>query len=115
MVRLENVLEELVGPIQDEFDRETPQVVKVGDDIYEVHAASPLDVLADSGGVTVPETDAETAGGLILDLLGRIARVGASVVVNGHRLTVVRAEPTRIRRIRVEPMEPAVKPQAKAG
>src|SRR5260370_41845448 len=102
MVRLENVLEELVGPIQDEFDRETPQVVKVGDKVYEVDAACPLDVLADSCGVTVPETDAETAGGLILDLLGRIARVGDSVGVDCHKRTGGRAEPTRIRRIRVE-------------
>jgi CBS domain containing-hemolysin-like protein len=104
MVSLENVLEELVGPIQDEFDRETPQVTPLGDSAFEVDAACPLDVLAESCGVTVPETEAETAGGLILDLLGRLARAGDSVVVDGHRLTVLRAEPTRIRSIRVEPI-----------
>ncbi|MFO0907763.1 MAG: hemolysin family protein [Isosphaeraceae bacterium] len=76
MVSLENVLEELVGPIQDEFDRETPQVASLPDGGYEVDAACPLDVLADQCGVNVPETDAETVGGLILDILGRLARVG---------------------------------------
>jgi CBS domain containing-hemolysin-like protein len=105
MVSLENVLEELVGPIQDEFDRETPQVTVVGEGVYEVDAACPLDVLNEACGVTVPETEAETAGGLILDLLGRLARNGDSVAVDGHRLTVVQAEPTRIRRIRVEPAD----------
>ena len=54
----------------------------------------------------VPETDAETAGGLVLDLLGRLARPGDSVSVDGHRLTVLRADPTRIRRIRIEPVAP---------
>jgi CBS domain containing-hemolysin-like protein len=102
MVSLENVLEELVGPIQDEFDRETPQVLNLGGDVFEVDAACPLDVLATSCDLEVPETDAETAGGLILDLLGRLAKVGDRVTVDGHVLTVTRADPTRIRTIRVE-------------
>ncbi|MBV8317338.1 MAG: HlyC/CorC family transporter, partial [Planctomycetaceae bacterium] len=77
MVSLENVLEELVGPIQDEFDRETPQVTPVGDEAFEVDATCPLDVLAEACGVEIPEeTDVETAGGLILDKLGRLAKTG---------------------------------------
>jgi CBS domain containing-hemolysin-like protein len=102
MVSLENVLEELVGPIQDEFDRETPQVLDLGGDVYEVDATCPLDVLASSCGIDIPETEAETAGGLILDLLGRLAKAGDRVTVDGHALTVTRADPTRIRSIRVE-------------
>jgi len=104
MVTLENVLEELVGPIQDEFDRETPPIVSLGEHVYEVDAACPLDVLAETCGLEVPETDAETAGGLVLDRLRRLARAGDSVTVNGHRLTVLRADPTRIRKIRLEPV-----------
>jgi CBS domain containing-hemolysin-like protein len=106
MVSLENVLEELVGPIQDEFDRETPQVVPLEPGVFEVDATCPLDVLAEACGVDVPETEAETAGGLILDLLGRLARAGDSVTIEPHRLTVLRADPTRIRSIRVERIEP---------
>ena len=105
MVTLENVLEELVGPIQDEFDRESPQVVAVGDGVFEVEASCPLDVLAEQIGLELPEIDAETAGGLILDLLGRLAKPGDAVEVSGHRFTVVRADPTRIRKIRVEPLK----------
>jgi CBS domain containing-hemolysin-like protein len=107
MATLENVLEELVGPIQDEFDRETPAINPLGNNVFEVEATCPLDVLAENCGFEVPETDADTVGGLILDLLGRLARQGDSVTVNGHRLTVLRADPTRIRRIRLEPVEPA--------
>jgi CBS domain containing-hemolysin-like protein len=104
MVSLENVLEELVGPIQDEFDRESPQVTPLGEGIFEVDATCPLDILAEACGVAVPDTDAETAGGLVLDKLGRLAKTGDSVTVDGHRLIVLRADPTRIRRIRVEPV-----------
>jgi CBS domain containing-hemolysin-like protein len=104
MVTLENVLEELVGPIQDEFDRESPQILPLGDGVFEVEAACPLDVLAEQVGMALPETQAETAGGLILDLLGRLAKPGDAVEVSAHRLTVTRADPTRIRKIRIEPI-----------
>lgn len=107
MAGLENVLEELVGPIQDEFDRETPQVEPLADGAFDVDASCPLDLFAEIVGFEVPETDAETAGGLVLDLLGRLATAGDSVVVDGHRLIVTQADPTRIRRIRAEPTRAA--------
>jgi CBS domain containing-hemolysin-like protein len=124
MVTLENVLEELVGPIQDEFDRETPPITPLGENVYEVDAACPLDVLAETCRLEVPETDAETVGGLVLDLLGRLAKPGDSVTVSGHRLTVLRADPTRIRKIRLEPYKPeaessasgdSIRPAGKSG
>ena len=102
MASLENVLEELVGPIQDEFDRETPQVAPRDGGGYEVEASCPLEVLSDAVGLDLPETEAETAGGLVLDLLGRLAKVGDAVEVSGWRLIVTQADPTRIRRLRVE-------------
>ncbi len=114
MVTLENVLEELVGPIQDEFDRETPLITPLGGNIYEVDASCPLDVLAETCGLEIPETDAETVGGLVLDLLGRLAKPGDSVTINGYRLTVIRADPTRIRKIRLEPFKPEVAASASA-
>ena len=88
------------------IDRETPQITPLGDNIFEVEASCPLDVLAETCGVEIPETDAETAGGLVLDLLGRLAKPGDSVTTNGHRFTVLRADPTRIRKIRLEPFVP---------
>jgi CBS domain containing-hemolysin-like protein len=112
MVTLENVLEELVGPIQDEFDRETPMIVPVGDDVFEIDASCPLDVLAETCALQIPETDAETVGGLVLDRLGRLAKPGDSVTIDGHRLTVLRADPTRIRRIRLEPLVSETAPTA---
>ncbi len=115
MITLENVLEELVGPIQDEFDRETPQVTPLPDGAWDVDAALPLDRLADVCGVELPETEAETTGGLILDLLGRLAQTGDRVEVDGHWLVVTQADPTRIRRVRVEPIPPAPEAEGKAA
>lgn len=103
MVTMENVLEELVGPIQDEFDRETPQILPLGDGAWEVEATCPLDVFGEQVGLEVPEeADSDTVGGLILEELGRLARVGDAVVIEGFRLEVIQADPTRIRRVRVE-------------
>jgi CBS domain containing-hemolysin-like protein len=104
MVTLENVLEELVGPIQDEFDVETPQVVPLGNGVFEVDASCPVDVLADATGVVLPEElDSDTTGGLVVEQLGRLAIAGDEVVVGRHRLLVTQADPNRIRRVRVEP------------
>src|SRR5205085_9954388 len=108
MATLEHVLEELVGPIQDEFDRETPPITPLGGNVFEVDASCPLDVLAETCGMEVPETDAETAGGLVLDLLGRLARPGDSVTINGHRLTVLPPHPPRTPTIRIDPFAPEV-------
>ncbi len=105
MASLSDVLQELVGPMHDEFDKESPRVQSKGDGVFEINALCPVDVLQESCGVQVPDTDAETVAGLVLDLLGRMAREGDSVVVGGHRLTVLQAEPTRVRLLKVEPLE----------
>ena len=68
----------------------------------------PLDVLAETCHLEFPKTDAETAGGLVLDLLGRLGKAGDAVTIDGHRLTILRADPTRIRRIRIEPIQAEV-------
>ena len=80
MAGLENVLEELVGPIQGAFDRKIPRVAPLADGTFSRSNAASfplLDILlAEASSVAVPETEAQTAGGLILDRLGRLARPG---------------------------------------
>lgn len=115
MATLENVLEELVGPIQDEFDLEAPPVVAVSEGVFEVEASCPIETMAQACAMEVPDTDAETVGGLVLDLLGRLAQVGDAVVVDDHLLTVTRADPTRVRRIRVERIDSAATASPSVG
>lgn len=102
MVSLENVLEELVGPIQDEFDKETPSIEPLGNDVYEVDAACPLDRLAETIDIELPETDSESTGAYVIEQLGRLGRPGDSVPIDTWTLTIVQADPNRIRRLRLE-------------
>lgn len=111
MVTLETVLEKLVGQIQDEFDVEPPRVESKDGGAFEVDGVYPVDELRETNGVEVPEDiDSRTTGGLVVEVLGRLATVGDSVVVGRHRLIVIRAEPNRVRRVRVEPIDPAGPP-----
>ena len=104
MAFLEDVLEELVGPIQDEFDKESPHIQDQGDGVYRVSGLCPIDELAEVCQMNIPETDMATVAGLVLEHLGRMANPGDSIEVDSRRITVVEAEPTRIHLLRVEPI-----------
>jgi len=108
MITLENVIEEMVGPIQDEFDAETPLVLKKGEDRFEVDAACPLDDFSEKCGVEVPEgMSADSVGGILSETLHHIPHVGDTVTLGAHRITVVEAEPKRVKRVLVEKLPPA--------
>lgn len=106
MVTFEDVLEELVGPIQDEFDREMPMIIRRNNGRYLVDALCPLDELIDQCHVDIPgELTSDTTGGLIVELLGHIPQPGEKVRLGRHELTVLDAEPTRVRRVEVQEVE----------
>lgn len=100
MITLEDVLEELVGPIQDEFDSEPPLIVKKGPNRFEVEAICPIDEVAKQCGMELPEeVRSDTVGGLVTDLLGHIPEVGEKVHVGRHTIVVLAAQPTRVQRV----------------
>lgn len=106
MVTFENVLEELVGPIQDEFDRELPQIIRRNNGRFLVDALCPLDELKEACGLELPEVTSDTTGGLIVELLGHIPERGEKLRLGRHEITVIDAEPTRVRRVEVQEFEP---------
>lgn len=106
MVSLENVLEELVGPIQDEFDRELPHIIRRGAGRFLVDALCPLAELVEQCHIQLPEVTADTTGGLVVELLGHIPQPGEKIRLGRHELTVLDAEPTRVRRVEVVELEP---------
>jgi CBS domain containing-hemolysin-like protein len=106
MVTFEDVLEELVGPIQDEFDRELPMIIRRNNGRFLVDALCPLDELVEACHLELPEVTSDTTGGLIIELLGHIPQPGEKVRVGRHELTVLDAEPTRVRRVEVQEIEP---------
>jgi CBS domain containing-hemolysin-like protein len=87
LVTIEDILEEIVGEITDEYDRETPPVEQVDVDTTRVSARLPVDELAGLYGVDCDPDGVETVGGLLAATLGRVPIPGATAVVAGLALT----------------------------
>jgi len=98
LVTIEDILEEIVGEITDEYDRESPRVEPLDDGAVRVNVRVPIDDLEDMFGVTFDVEDVETVGGLLASALGRVPIPGATATVAG--LTFV-AESAKGRRNRV--------------
>jgi putative hemolysin len=106
LVTLEDLLEELVGDITDEFDVEEPAVERLDDGSLVVKAGYSLDDAGQLLGAKLPTGPWDTVGGLILDRLGRVPDPGDSVEVDGFHLTALNVRGRRIGRVRIEPTEP---------
>ncbi|MGZ4148667.1 MAG: hemolysin family protein [Actinomycetota bacterium] len=76
IVALEDLLEELVGEITDEYDREEPAIVQLSDGVYRVSGKTSIDDLNDELDVELPDEEWDTVGGLVLDLFGKIPDAG---------------------------------------
>jgi CBS domain containing-hemolysin-like protein len=107
MATLENILEELVGQIQDEFDAEKPLVEKKGEHVWELAGALPLHQLSDLVGEIVAEDGVTTTSGLVTQRLGGFAKPGDRLALGNCELTVEETDGPRVTRLklarRVEP------------
>ena len=97
LVTMEDVIEELVGDIADEYDREAPDVVDLGDGRMRVASRLPIDELGDLFDLDLDDDDVDSVGGLLTKSLGRLPEVGATVDIAGLRLTAERTEGRRRR------------------
>ncbi|HEY5540431.1 MAG TPA: hemolysin family protein [Coriobacteriia bacterium] len=102
LVTLEDLIEEIVGEISDEYDREESLLVDMGEGRFCVDARLPVDDLNELLGTEI-DIDADSVGGLFTELAGRIPSLGESVEIEGLRLTVTDLQGTRIRQLTVEP------------
>ena len=101
LVTMEDLLEEVVGEIVDEFDHEEPLAESVAGGGIRVHGRMPIDELNELLGDALPEGDWDTVGGLILDALGHVPVVGEAVNVAGRRFGVEQVVGRRITRVRI--------------
>jgi CBS domain containing-hemolysin-like protein len=100
LVTIEDVVEEIVGEITDEYDQESPPIERLDDDRVRVTARLPVEDLAEIFEVELPnEDDVETVGGLLASILGRVPIPGATVHVAGLELI---AESAAGRRNRID-------------
>ena len=97
LVTIEDILEEIVGEIADEYDRETPDVEDLGGGRYRVQASMDIDDLAERFGVDIEEDDVDTVGGLIGKTIGRVPILGSHCVVGGLSMTAERMSGRRHR------------------
>jgi CBS domain containing-hemolysin-like protein len=114
LVTIEDILEEIVGEIADEYDVERPKVEWLDEDRVRVSARLSVEDLGELFGVTLPNGDVETVGGLLARELGRVPIPGASAEVAGLRLTAESAGGRRnridtvlVHRLELPPVEAA--------
>jgi CBS domain containing-hemolysin-like protein len=103
LITLEDLLEELVGDIVDEFDAEEPTVERLDDGSVTVPAGYSVDDAGELLGAELPHGPWDTVGGLMLDIVGRVPDAGDSVEADGFRLTALDVRGRRIGRVRIEP------------
>lgn len=99
MVTLENVLEELVGDIQDEFDAEKEEFRKINENEFSVDGALGLYELRDSVGLELESADVSTIGGYVTHLLGHLPKQGEQVKIDNYCVTVSQADGRRVRQL----------------
>ncbi len=107
LVTLEDLIEELVGEIVDEYDVEEPPVEPLPNGDVRVNARMPIDELNDLLDVELPTGDYDTVGGFIFHLLGHVPTEGETVDYDRHRLRAEKVQGRRIGRVLISKLAPA--------
>jgi CBS domain containing-hemolysin-like protein len=96
IVSLEDLLEELVGEIADEYDVEEPEMVELGDGIYRVSGKTSIDDVNEMLDVELPDEEWDTVGGLVLDIFGKIPDAGDEQEFQGLRFRAAEVQGRRV-------------------
>ncbi len=113
LVTIEDLLEEIVGEIQDEYDEEELAIERRGPGDYVIDARVPLDDVNEVLGVSWSAEDYDSLGGLVFDRLGRIPVVGDTIIVDGVRIVVESAEGRRLRKLHLTVVDPIAEQAAR--
>jgi putative hemolysin len=106
IVTLEDLVEEIVGDIRDEYDVDEPETTRSMTGEVELDGLLNLDDFEDETGLAIPEGPYETVAGYIVQQLGHVPSIGESASIDGHVLTVVELDGRRVARVKVAPVEP---------
>lgn len=104
IVTMEDIIEEVMGDIDDEYDKEEPEIQKVSDDTYVVDGSMDLDDIDEEIGINLESDNSETIGGFIIDILGEIPDeddIGREVGFENYRFRIDSIRDRRIEQITV--------------
>ncbi len=102
IITLEDILEEVVGQIRDEYDMETGQLVKLGENRFLVNAAMEIERANEKMNLNLPKEDYETIGGFLLKQIGKIPKKGETLIYKNVKYTVMQSSNRAINEILVE-------------
>jgi CBS domain containing-hemolysin-like protein len=106
IVTLEDIVEQIVGEIEDEHDRTPATVERLPDGSYWIAARTNIDELNEALDWNIPKRDYETIAGLVLSTLGRIPRTGEEFQVPGYTITVLEADSRRVVAVKMAATRP---------
>jgi CBS domain containing-hemolysin-like protein len=112
MVTLENVLEEIVGDIQDEFDSEKAEFRKINENEFSVDGALGLYELRDLAGLELESADVSTIGGYVTHLLGHLPKQGEHVRINDYVVTISQTDGRRVGQLHFRKQKAEDRPEA---
>ena len=102
IVTIEDVLEEIVGEIEDEHDKDAGTLIKeIGQDEYLVSALTPIDVFNENFGSSLSDKDFDTLGGIVMHHFARFPKPNDAINIEGWRFIINSLERRRIKRIKV--------------
>jgi len=105
LVTVEDLVEEIVGEIHDEFDRGEPEIRVISDSEYSMDAGMDIDDLTETIGISFEGDGFDTIGGFVLHQLGKIPSAGDSVEYNGLSIEVVSTTGRRIKSLRIKKLD----------
>lgn len=111
LVSLENILEELVGQIQDEFDQEKPLVIRRNETTWEIDGALPLHELAELVGQNIPAEDIATSSGWVTQALGGFPKTGDVLPIGDFEIRVEDTDGLRVSRLKLTKIRVPETPQ----
>lgn len=101
LITLEDILEEIVGEIDDEYDEDENLIEIIDEETILIHARADIEVIEEYFKVTLPEGTYESVGGLIIHTLGRLAVVGDIVDINGLRFETKSADARQLKMVKI--------------
>lgn len=106
VITLEDILEELVGEIRDEYDKEEPPIKKSAEGAWEAHAWISIFELGEAIGAEIPDTgEYETLGGFLINIHGSVPAAGKSITWSDYKFTITDSEIKKINKVKIKEVQ----------